>query len=192
MTPPTPQAIFDLSHSCAREVCGNRPPTDAYALRVAHILFGTAAHESGGFWQTRQVGFDFRRTSGAWGLWQCESETIRTCLHRLDFSVSLRTNAARWLFTRDDAPVDWYLPYVNSGPTLWQALLHQTCLSAPLSVLWARLAYFGDPEPVPATPEAMAEYWGRAYNTREEASKNEQWLEAYRRYLPDTAPALEE
>lgn len=192
MTPPTPQTIFDLSQSCAREVYGNRPAVSEYALRVAHLLFGTAAHESGGFEYTRQMGYDFNRTSGAWGLWQCESDTIRACLHRLDFRVALRTNAARWLFGNDEAPVDWYLPYVHAGPTLWLALLRQTCLSAPLSVLWARLTYFADPEPIPATPELLAAYWGRVYNTRNEAGKNEQWLEAYRRYLPSDAPALEE
>lgn len=178
-------AMWSLCLSCATHVHGARPSTPAYALRVARLLYGTGAHESGGFVHRRQMGFSYRNEGGAWGFWQCEAPTIRTCLHRLDFNETLRQNAADWLFDSEPghAPSDWYLAFAGNGPTAWHALLNMTAISERLSVLLARLAYMGDPDPVPESVEDQAEYWGSAYNTRRDPVMNQQWVDAYARHL---------
>lgn len=179
-----PLAIWELCLSCATHVHGTRPPTPAYALRVARLLFGTAAHESGGLQHRRQMGFSYHNSGGAWGIFQAQLPTISTCLHRLDRNETLRRNSANWLFEHEQAPMDWYMAYVGHGPTAQLALLNVTAFSERLSCLWARLTYMGNPDPVPESVEAQAKYWGLAYNTQEDPEKNQQWAAAYRRHLP--------
>ncbi len=189
---PTPEHIWRLCLSCARHVHGHRPPSEAYALRVAHILFATAAHESTGFTERRQRRFDFNDRAGGWGIFQVQSATLRTCIRRLEANPVMRRNAAQWLYGHPEAPEDWYLAFTDNHGLGMEALLRVTAISDAVAALWARLTYMGDPDPIPSGLVDMARCWGKVYNTRQEDEKNRQWIQAYREHLPDSVQPVEE
>ncbi len=173
----TLRVMWDLCVSAAREIYSTRPPSAFYAYRVARLLFGTGAHESGGFFYNRQIGFGFQSGEGGHGYWQQEVGAILECKGRLDGSAALRLEAAKWFFGPKDVDDGWYTR-LNA-----EELLAFTCVSPRLSCLWARLYYMRDPEPVPFMAEEQAVYWGRVYNTREEPEKNAKWLSDYWHYM---------
>ena len=97
----TPATNYALCAECASSVYASRAPTEAYAARVARLLFGTAAHESAGFRHSRQMRFSSVSPRGGWSWWQLEWGSISDSLHRLDGNEALATNAARFLCTID-------------------------------------------------------------------------------------------
>lgn len=171
--------MWDMCLSAARDIYSTRPPSSFYAYRVARLLFGTGAHESAGFFYNRQIGFRFDSGEGGHGYWQQEVVAIQDCIRRLDLNPDLRLNAAKWLFETKDPPTWWFDYHKDYEKTLY----HFTCMSPRLSCLWARLYYLRDPEPVPFLAVDQASYWGKVYNTRNEAEKNERWESDYWHYM---------
>lgn len=175
----TRQYMWQLCQSCAESVYGNRPPSPAYAARVARLLWATGMHESAAFQHTRQIGFGLTGGRGGHGYWQIQSNSALNSMRRLDRNVSLRLNAAQWYFGGADGvagQAQWY----NSTPL--SVLMIQIVTDPRLSLLFARLEYMKDPDPAPEKIDEMAEYWGRVYNTRQEASKNAQFAANFRHH----------
>ena len=76
MSRATSRVVRLLCDDCACSIYTSTAPSMAYADRVARLLFMTAAHESGGFRWRRQLGFSRDDDRGAFGLWQCEWQSI--------------------------------------------------------------------------------------------------------------------
>jgi hypothetical protein len=54
------------------------------------------------------------------------------------------------------------------------------------AIVFARLKYYDDPDPIPVDLESQARYWKRVYNTEDGAGTVEKYLKKYRLYV--TAP----
>lgn len=145
---------------CAKTVYATRPPTEAYALAVAKMLYGTAAKESA-FQYHRQTVFKWHGAGGAFSLWQVEFDTSALgSLARLASSKELREAAGEYLWPTDpNVPDDW--PRMFSTRDTWQ---QAALLSDRFGCLFARLHYFRINEPIPATLQEQAAYWLKHYN----------------------------
>ena len=175
-----PAVILQLSTDCALSLYASRPPSPAYANRVAALLFGTAAHESAGFHHTRQLGFADHTPSGGWSFWQIEWPSILDSLALLRRSPLLARNTAEFLgliaYPRLMLPTPTPLPLlslIRSWPRL--------------AVSFARLHYMRFPEPIPADLAAQAAYWKRTYNTFAGGGTVAQYLASWAAWA---APAL--
>jgi len=153
-----PHDIFALCRSCA-EAIGGCPASD-YAERVARLLFGTAAHESGEFLYNRQRGFPWADLRGAFGLWQVELGSILDSMDYLDEHGAVARAAGAWLFRNSNAAPQWYK--VHSQHSLTQMISGWERAGC----LFARLHYLRVPEPISDTAEMQAAYWKRYYNTK--------------------------
>lgn len=161
--------------TCKRIAAGawiKTPPSPQYADRVARLLWGTAAHESGGFRYRRQIGFGLTSTRGGWGLFQVEHAAATDVFYDISKSNSLTANCVSVL----SAPSAGVL-------RRWSAYeaLHATAFPEfdDLSCLIARVYFMTIRESVPATPGAMAVYWDDKYNRNPTKGFPDQWLRAY-------------
>lgn len=173
----TPDIVLQDCNSCAAAIYGRTPPNEAYAARVATLLFGTIAHESDGFRARRQYGFSYESDRGAWGLCQCEPGSVRDSLMRLKTDQKLAKRVAVWLSGGDErATLTWLTD--RDVPTV----LRMLTANDRLAVLFARLHYFRVAEPVPESLEEQAAYYKRYYNTTAGKATPEDFLNAVHRY----------
>lgn len=169
------QEMWALCLDVAQNIYIKRPPTEAYALRVARLLFGTGVHESGGFAHTRQKRFEFDSLNGAHGYWQVEFPTLKHYLAVLRNNGELRLQCMRWyLGTQAPGKAELLLTLTPPSVVAWEV-----CGNPRLACMLARIHYLLDKDPVPDTVAEQATYWGRVYNTRQEMKKNAQWAHAY-------------
>jgi hypothetical protein len=160
-----------LCRGCAAEVYGGRAPTPEYGERVARLLFGTAAQESGLEWE-RQRSVRWETEIGGFSKWQVEAGSIEASLWYLRRRRDVLERATGWLFGDSHAPVNWpdVIPF---GAVLWALRLND---NDRIGVLFARVHYFRVAEPVPGTVEEQAGYWKRWYNSAAGAGTVEQYL----------------
>lgn len=170
------QTIVDLCKSCAAEIYGKTAPNAQYADRVARLLAGTAAAESGMRYR-RQMGFGWDNQRGAWGLWQTEGPAVQDSLRYLQHRPDVARRAAVWLYGVDGAEMDdWY----------GQLTLHTMRTLAGwdrAACLFARLHYLRVPSAVPQTALGQAEYWKRYYNTVAGKGTIPGYLDAFARHV---------
>jgi len=193
--------IYCLGMSCAQAVFGARPPALHYAVRVADLLFMTAAHESG-LIHRRQTVFAGKNTNrGGWSLYQVEWPSIEESLRVMNRKPEISTHVLRWLaafHSRDlrgaveaalrampdlpeDTPAD-DLHEVSPWVRLLGLMLEET--GDPLGCLFARLHYLRAPGPVPATVIDMAAYAKRYYNTAAGKATAAKYQNAFTRLCP--------
>lgn len=156
----TARRIWDLCLECSGSVYDSKPPNDAYRLRTAQLLFGTAAQESGLIWE-RQRSMQFWTDRGAMSKWQLEAGSIIDSLRWLKEHPLAAGNATRFVFSDAHATPDWI--FSIPLPAICFALKIDD--NDRIGVLFARLHYFRDPRPIPDTIQGQAEYWKRVYNT---------------------------
>lgn len=173
-----PKDVWSLCVDCSRSIYGTTPPTDLYANRVAHLLFGTAAVESDGFLASRQYGIDWHNNLGGFGLWQLEWTSVAETIQRLSSlgthnKYQLRARCAEWLFLDKDAEPEWYAR-VGKWP-----MLHMLCGWHRAACLFARLHYIWEPSPVPTTVGEQAAYWKTHYNTTAGKGTPQKYVQAW-------------
>jgi len=133
-------------------------PNARYTEIIARQLFGIAAHESMGFRATRQFGYDWKSTEGAFGLWQVETSSVIHTYGKLRHRPQIEANASAWLF-RHPSAAGGVLDKLNLGSMMrlmmgWDEL---ACFFARCHLLW-------DPEPIPESIEDQAGKWDEVYN----------------------------
>jgi hypothetical protein len=169
--------IYKLCESCMQAAYDSRAPNAAYIQRGAMLLFGTAAHESGGFRYDRQIGFEGAHTmAGAWSWWQLESASVSDSVARLRRYPVLAERCANWLFQRHDANHRWF-ETMN--------MLSLLCLLREwprLACLFARLHYLRVPEPIPEGLGNIAAYYKSWYNTSKGKATPAQFVAAWCEY----------
>ena len=177
----TSRVVRLLCDDCACSIYTSTAPSMAYADRVARLLFMTAAHESGGFRWRRQLGFSRDDDRGAFGLWQCEWQSIADSIRyvRTPKRVELYHRCVTWLDGYDK-----YFPELAVDEVSKNGILAviQDSRGDPLSCLLARLHYLRVPEAVPATVQDMAVYAKRYYNTRLGKATAADYLSAYEKW----------
>lgn len=131
-----------------------------YSLAAENLLFGTAAHESGGFRYLYQVG------GPALGVFQMEPNTLDDLYANF---LSFRPTFERAL--EELRP---------------QALSREEALSGCLAYAAgaARLQYYRDAAPLPAADdiEALAAFYKRVWNTSAGKATEQDFIDAYTRY----------
>lgn len=171
----TARKVWPICQRIAAGIWIRREPTPEYADRVARLLFGTAAHESGGFVYRRQIGFRPDSDQGAFGLWQIENGSATDTMYDLVKSPYLRS-AARSVLT------DWSYNVILRWSAIDALRATQAAQYDDLSCLMARLHYMRVGAGVPATPELLAQYWKDHFNTRLGKGTPEQWLRSFRKW----------
>lgn len=166
-------ALVALCRACARGVYGHTPPTESYAERVAMLLAGTCAAESG-MRAVRQRGFDWETNEGAWGLWQTEWIAVRHSREYLARRPDVERRAAQWLYRFECADA-WEAVAKASGGEL----LRMIAAWPKLACLMCRIDYLTTPEPVPSTLEQQAAYWKRHYNSLKGDGTVEHYIQAF-------------
>jgi hypothetical protein len=187
------QRVWSLCQGCARAIYDTRPPTPAYADRVARLLFGTAAQESGLQWE-RQRTPRFEGSVGGFSKWQVETGSIEASLDMLRRRPALLKHATEWLFVDPNASTQW----ANTLPVeiiLWAMRLDD---NDKIGLLFSRLHYLRVPAPISESLEDQAAYWKQWYNTIAGSGTVEQYLTSWRQRcahivaLELGAPALED
>ena len=166
--------IWRLCQACARSVYTTKPSA-AYADRVARLLFGTAAQESGLRWE-RQRTPRWEGNVGGFSKWQLETGSIDLSRAMLRSRPALLTRATDWLFADPRANTTW----VNVLPleyVLWAMRLDD---NDKIGVLFARLHYMRVRPLVPASLVDQAAYWKRWYNTPAGKGTAQQYLANWR------------
>jgi hypothetical protein len=156
-----PLDVWRLCVECAKAVYGFKPPDADYQLRVAKLLFGTAAHESRGFRYRRQIS---RKTlqpmkgwEGGWSLWQFEKASVIDSLDYLKRHGQVRERASRFV---------WPGEYGRELTDLSRNdVLHESLQNDRMAVCFARLHYLRKPGSVPSTLMDTARYWKLHFNT---------------------------
>lgn len=161
------ERIWRICKSCARYIYGTTPPNDRYADATAHLLFGTAAQESGLKWE-RQRTPRWDGDLGGFSKWQVERGSIVHGVEHLARNLNLRMRCTEWLFMDPKARPDFIARFPH-GPIcedenriLWAMRLDD---NDKIGCLFARLHYIRVPEPIPDTIPDQARYWKRYYNT---------------------------
>jgi len=178
----TPEELYMLCQDCATTVYGQRPPTPAYATRVARLLFGTAAQESGLQWE-RQRSVSFDGPVGGFGKWQVERGSIRCSLDYLRDRPDVLERATAFLFDDPGARTTW----VETMPLeaiLWALRLDE---NDALGVLFARIHYFMVAESVPESVADQARYWKVHYNTIAGGGNPAQYVASWQRFCAAVA-----
>ncbi len=182
--------IADLCISCAKSIYDTKAPSEQYAMRAAKLLFMTAAHESNGFRARRQYGLPMFPTAdnvhglprryyiGAFGLWQCEINSIQTSLYWLFARPQAGKRAQEWLASNGD----------DRGIVQREIydVLHDIQFEKfdPLSCLLARIHYFRVKPAIPDKIKDMAKYAKLYYNTMQGKAKPSHYELAYLKYWP--------
>lgn len=167
----TAKETLKLCRECAYQVYGVVAPNGVYGERVARLLAGTAAAESG-LVHRRQMGFDLNSPRGAWGLWQTEKDALGENMARLARDPRLAANAARFLFGTSD-----HLAGLLLLDTL--SLLRLVHDWDRFAVLMCRLHYLRFRDPVPHGLQAQAAYWKAHYNTVAGSGTVEHYIDSY-------------
>ena len=170
----TGREVWAICQRIASGVYIKRPPSEAYALRVARLLWGTAAHESGGFRYRRQLGFSLSSLAGGWGLWQIEHGSVTDSLYDVSGNAKLTSAVCAVLNDRGRELVRRW----NTNE-----IIRATAFAEydDVSCVLARMHYMRVRDAVPETPGGCAVYWKTWYNTSAGKGRPEQWLEAFNR-----------
>lgn len=72
--------------------------------------------------------------------------------------------------------------YVSKYPELATVKFRDLEYNLRLSILFVRLRYLIDPEPLPKTLDGQARYWKRVYNTKLGKGTPEKYMTNYRKY----------
>lgn len=175
-------AIRTWSHCLwAASSLWNNPPSEEYVRHVATLLYMTAAHESGGFVWRRQRGFGRFSTRGAFGLFQCEADSITRSLRMIASNQRFNDTIMDTLLT--DTPG---MPKIRLHPDNLSGVteLIQDPSGDALSCALARLHYLRVPSLVPSSLPEMAKYAKAHYNTFLGKATTDAYLNAYLRYWP--------
>lgn len=170
--------IWMLCRAAALDIYGKKAPSDKYARSVAELLFGTAAHESGGFRWHRQRTPKWDGNAGGFSKWQLESVSIRHSIEWLKKHPDVNDRATQWLFRDPRAVNNWY-DLMGMDAILWSLRIVD---NDRLAVLFARIHYLRVPEPVPESLTEQAAYWKKYYNTAAGKGTAEQYIESWKRY----------
>lgn len=160
--------------------CIHTKPVDV--LAVARLLYGTAAHESGGFRYRRQMGLPWGSLRGGFGLWQVQTNSLQESIRRLSTKPELAHLAGAWLYGQDP-PREWY--------SMTHDVSHAMQASDRLCCLYARLHYLWKPEPIPVELDEQAAYWKEHYNTASGAGTVEEYMKNWRTYAQPILDGLE-
>lgn len=177
MTITTPVECYATALSVMRSIHNGHEPSHPYMEAGARLLTGTAAHESGGFKHTRQIGFGFDDLRGAWGICEVESISVKETMRRLTRKRDLAGRCAAWLYREEKAYQHhtWYLDFGVLG------ICHLMSVSTRASILFARLHYLWEPEAIPYTVSEQGEYYKRYFNKTGKATANS-FIDAWDRY----------
>lgn len=138
----------------------NRARPDLYSPAVENLLFGTAAHESGGFQYIWQIDGPAR------SIFQMEPETLDDLYeHFLRFKPALHRILERL-----------------RPPAMTRAEALTYCLA--YAILAARLHYYRYPEPIPQADdlEGMAKLYKQRWATAKGEGSEQDFIDAYERY----------
>lgn len=72
--------------------------------------------------------------------------------------------------------------FVSKYPELAEIRFEDLEYNLKYSILFCRLRYLIDPEPIPKTLDGQAGYWKRIYNTYKGSGKPEQYVKNYKKY----------
>jgi hypothetical protein len=169
--------IWQICKECAATIYGATPPTPQYADRVARLLFGTAAQESGLQWE-RQRTPRWEGVIGGFGKWQCETGSINASIEYLRRRPDVCARATTFVFGDPKTPVD-AITRMSEDTLLWALRMHD---NDRLSCLLGRLHYFRIAAPVPADIEDQAGYWKKYFNTVAGAGTVNQYCKSWARY----------
>lgn len=169
--------IWKLCREAAESIFGRVSPTPEYARRVAWLLFGTAAQESGLRWE-RQRTPRWEGNVGGFSKWQVETGSIQDSLAYLRRRPDVCARATEWLFADPKAPQTW-IDLIPMEAILWALRMDDN--DKP-GVLFARLHYLRVSEPVPLTLYDQASYWKDHFNTIKGAGTVEQYLGSWNRW----------
>lgn len=127
---------------------------DLYSPEASMLVYGTIIQESkrGTYLKQRVKNFDYNKH--ALGIPQIEKKTFL------------------WL----------QKVYVGKYPELAKVKFKDLEYNLRYAILFCRLRYRIDPNPIPKTLEAQAEYWKRVYNSYKGKGKPEQYIKNYKKY----------
>lgn len=171
-------AIIELCRDAALHIYATRPPSAAYAEAAARLLAGTAATESQ-LAAVRQRNFSYSTSSGAWGLWQTERDSVDRGLSQLAAYDALRARAINWLY--GGLPDGWDA-WRGMGT---DAALRVIAAWPRAACLFARLHYYRWSEPIPFSDLARAKYYKTYYNGPGKGSV-EKYLRDYEQLIVPT------
>lgn len=166
--------IWDVCRACASAIYGRVAPSPQYAERIAHLLFGTAAQESGLRWE-RQRSPRWGGQVGGFSKWQVEIGSITASLDYLRMRPDVCERATLWLFDDPHAPADWP-DVMPTDAIMWALRLDD---NDKIGAMFGRLHYLRIAEPVPDSLAGQAQYWKRHYNTEAGAGTVSQYIRSW-------------
>ncbi len=169
--------IWTLCCQCAQALYGATPPSPAYALRTARLLFMTGAQETGFTWE-RQRAPQFESNIGGFGKWQVEPGSIKDSIDLLRNRPDLLTRATQWLFNDPHASDKW-LTFMDPMALLWALRMDD---NDKIALLFCRLHYLRIDAPIPESVQDQAAYYKTFYNTKYGAATIDQTLANYKNY----------
>ena len=169
--------VWRLCCGCAEAIYGTVPPSPAYALRTARLLFMTGAQESGFAWE-RQRTPRWEGNTGGFSKWQVEPGSIQDSVAWLQRRPGVLERATRWLFDDPRASLDWP-GLMGLDGILWAMRLDD---NDKIGLLFARVHYLRVPAPIPDSDEDQAAYYKQFYNTELGAATVSGTLDSFRRF----------
>lgn len=160
-------ALYPLQHfipylrSASKQLYNVTPPTDQYADRVFWQLLITLCHESDHLRARRQYlpNHLIDTHIGAFGLMQCEIDSIRRSIADLLSKPRLYDHCYDWVISNDGT-----MPAIKGSIDNVLGLLRRP-EGDLASIMFGRLHYFRVPAPIPATLPQMAAYSKQHYNS---------------------------
>ena len=179
--------IWTLCCQCAQSIYGVVPPSPAYALRTARLLFMTGAQESGFEWE-RQRTPKFEGSVGGFGKWQVEPGSIGDSVKYLQQRPDVLSRATQWLFN-DPHATDRWVSIMDPMAILWALRMDD---NDKIGLLFCRLHYLRVKYPIPDTEQDQAEYYKFHYNTIHGAATVAETISNYRNYRAVLQMALKQ
>lgn len=178
-----PKEIASICLDCSAALFPD--DSNANVVNAGRLLFGTAAHESAGFWYSRQIGFSNDTIRGAWSLWQVEAGSVRDSIAYMRRRPDLAQRAAMWAYGSDTTPYPW------DGKLLLD-MMRMLQHGHKTACIFARLHYRRVPRALPKDVLDDAGYWKRWYNTALGKGTVEQYLKHWEQFASVWNEALTE
>ena len=125
-----------------------------YSVEGSELVYGTIAQES-------RLGY-YRRQNVS--LWDYHKHAIGI--------AQVEKNTFDWLQT----------VYVSKYPELAKIQFIDLAYNDEMAILFCRLRYRVNPEPIPKTLEGQARYWKEVYNTKYGKGTPEEYIKNYKKY----------
>ena len=125
-----------------------------YSQEASELIFGTISQESHLGKYRRQMVKNWDISKHAIGISQVERSTFN------------------WLQT----------VFVGKIPQLSKIQFIDLAYNDEMAILFCRLRYLVDPNPIPKTLEKQAEYWKRIYNTKYGKGTPEEYIKNYKKF----------